>query len=479
MELDVSILSRIQFAFTVSFHIIFPSITIGLATLIAIWEGLWLKTGNPQYLQLAKFWIKPFAITFGMGVVSGIVLSYEFGTNFSKFSEIAGAVLGPLMAYEVLTAFFLEAGFLGVMLFGWQRVSAKMHFFATVTVAIGTWISAFWIIAANSWMQTPQGHQIIDGKFEVVSWLEVIFNPSMPYRLVHMLLAAFITATFVVMATHAWYLRKGQHKEFGRKGLSMMLWFALVLTPLQAWVGDLHGLNVKEHQPVKLAAMEGIWAEKEANVPLLLFALPDMKAEKNHYELAIPGVASLILTHDWHGELQGLKSVPAEDRPNVPMVFFSFRIMVGIGMLMIAVALLGAFLRWRGTLYQSNWFLWPVSFMAPTGIIAVLAGWYVVEIGRQPWIIYGLVRTSDIVSPLPAERVLFSLTLFVLTYSLLFAVYLYFMRKLIKKGPAPIDHLEQQRIGVKASGYALSFTKALATDADVPTHLDTDKKGAN
>ncbi|WP_337879525.1 cytochrome ubiquinol oxidase subunit I [Rheinheimera sp.] len=466
MELDVALLSRLQFAFTVSFHIIFPSITIGLATLIAIWEALWLKTGNPQYLQLAKFWIKPFAITFGMGVVSGIVLSYEFGTNFSKFSELAGAVLGPLMAYEVLTAFFLEAGFLGVMLFGWQRVSAKMHFFATVTVAIGTWISAFWIIAANSWMQTPQGHQWVDGKLEVASWLEVIFNPSMPYRLSHMLLAALITATFVVMATHAWYLKRGEHQEFGRKGLSMMLWFALVLTPLQAWVGDLHGLNVKEHQPIKLAAMEGIWPESETSVPLLLFALPDMKNETNHAEIALPGVASLILTHSWHGELQGLKSVPAADRPNVPLVFFSFRIMVGIGVLMIGVALLGNYLRYRGTLYQAHWFLTPVSWLAPAGVIAVLAGWYVVEIGRQPWLVYGLIRTSDVVSPLPAERVLFSLTLFVLAYSLLFGVYLYFMRKLIKKGPAPLELLQQQRIGVKASGYALSFTKQLADESE-------------
>jgi len=464
MDLDVALLSRLQFAFTVSFHILFPSVTIGLATLIAIWEGLWLKTGNPQYLQLAKFWIKPFAITFGMGVVSGIVLSYEFGTNFSKFSEIAGAVLGPLMAYEVLTAFFLEAGFLGVMLFGWQRVSTKMHFFATVTVAIGTWISAFWIIAANSWMQTPQGHQLVNGKFEVVSWFEVIFNPSMPYRLAHMLLAALITGTFVVLATHAWYLKQGQHQDFGRKGLSMMLWFALVLTPLQAWVGDLHGLNVKEHQPIKLAAMEGIWPEKEQQVPLLLFALPDMKNETNHAEIAIPYLASLILTHSLDGELTGLKSVAPEDRPNVPMVFFSFRLMVGIGVLMILVAVVGNWLRWRGSLFQSRWFLAPVSMMAPLGVIAVVAGWYVVEIGRQPWLIYGLVRTRDVVSDLPAERVLFSLLLFICCYSLLLGVYMYFMRKLIKKGPATLEQLAQQRIGVKASGYALSFTKKLADD---------------
>lgn len=459
MDLDAALLSRLQFAFTVSFHIIFPSITIGLATLIAIWEGLWLKTANPVYLQLAKFWIKPFAITFGMGVVSGIVLSYEFGTNFSEFSRITGAVLGPLMAYEVLTAFFLEAGFLGIMLFGWQRVGPKLHFFATVVVAIGTWISAFWIIAANSWMHTPAGHIIVDGVFQVDSWWQVIFNPSMPYRFSHMLLAAFITATFVVLATSAWQLRHTAHKAMARKALSMTLWLALILTPLQAFVGDLHGLNVKQHQPVKLAAMEGIWPEREAGAPLLLFAIPDRAAEKNHFEIGIPKLASLILTHDPDGELMGLKAVPASERPNVAVVFFSFRVMVGIGLLMILVAVVGAYLRWRGSLYQSRWFLTVCSYLAPTGVIAVLAGWYVVEVGRQPWLVQGLVRTIDVVSPLPAERVLFSLLLFVVTYSLLFGVYLYFMRKLIKKGPPAIDQLAQQLIGVKAAGYAVALAK--------------------
>ncbi|MDX3772577.1 cytochrome ubiquinol oxidase subunit I [Chromatiaceae bacterium AAb-1] len=465
MELDAALLSRLQFAFTISFHILFPSITIGLATLIAIWEGLWLKTANPVYLQLAKFWIKPFAITFGMGVVSGIVLSYEFGTNFSEFSRVAGAVIGPLMAYEVLTAFFLEAGFLGIMLFGWQRVGPRLHFFATVTVAIGTWISAFWIIAANSWMHTPAGYELIDGVFHASSWFEVIFNPSMPYRLTHMLLAAFITATFVVMATSAWYLKQNREHAFARKGLSMTLWLALILTPLQAFVGDLHGLNVKEHQPVKLAAMEGIWPEKEQGAPLLLFAIPDKNAEKNHFEIAIPKLASLILTHDPDGELTGLTSVPPDQRPNVAVVFYSFRIMVGIGLLMIAVSIAGAWLRYRKTLYRSRWFLTLCSWMAPSGIIAVLAGWYVVEVGRQPWLVQGLIRTTDVISPLPAERVLFSLTLFVITYSLLFAVYLYFMRKLIRKGPPALDQLPQQLIGVKAAGYAVSWTKHLTHPA--------------
>ncbi|GAA3539540.1 cytochrome ubiquinol oxidase subunit I [Zobellella aerophila] len=459
MELDAAILSRIQFAFTVSFHIIFPSITIGLATAIAIWEGLWLKTRNPLYFQLAKFWIKPFAITFGMGVVSGIVLSYEFGTNFSKFSELTGPVLGPLMAYEVLTAFFLEAGFLGVMLFGWQRVSERLHFFATCVVAVGTWISAFWIIAANSWMQTPAGYEIIDGRFEATSWLEVVFNPSMPYRLMHMLLAALLTGTFVVAGVSAWYLRNNRDQDFAKKGLSMALWAALILAPVQALVGDYHGLTVKEYQPIKLAAMEGIWPEREASVPLLLFAVPDMENETNHFELKIPKLASLILTHSLDGELQGLKSVPADERPNVPLVFYSFRVMVGLGVLMIWVALLGLLLRRKERLYEHKGFLALVNLMIPAGVLATLAGWYVVEVGRQPWLVQGLVRTMDVVSPLPAERVLFSLTLFVLTYSLLLCVYLYFMAKLVRKGPPDREHLEQHLIGVNAPGFALEWVK--------------------
>jgi len=461
MEFDATMLSRIQFAFTVSFHIIFPSITIGLATLIAIWEGLWLKTNNPYYLQLAKFWIKPFAITFGTGVVSGIVLSYEFGTNFSRFSEITGPILGPLMAYEVLTAFFLEAGFLGVMLFGWQRVSAKMHYTATLVVAIGTWISSFWIIAANSWMHTPAGYEIVDGIFHVSSWFEVIFNPSMPYRLGHMLLATMITACFVVAGISAYYLLKKQHTVFAKKGLSMTMWFALVLTPLQAFVGDLHGLNVGQYQPIKLAAMEGIWPAWEESVPLLLFALPDMEAEKNNAEIGIPKLGSLILTHSFDGGVQGLKSVPPEDRPNVPLVFWSFRVMVAIGMGMIFIALFALVLRRKDRLYENKWFLGLTVSFTPMGVIAVLAGWYVVETGRQPWVVQGLLRTSDVASLLPPERVLFSLIMFVIIYSLLLGVYLYFMGKLIRKGPPKMEQLEQQLIGMKAPGYALAWVKNL------------------
>lgn len=458
-----ALLSRIQFAFTVSVHIMFPSMTIGLATLIAWWEAMWLKTKDPVYLQLAKFWIKPFAITFGMGVVSGVVLSYEFGTNFSTFSDIVGAVIGPLMAYEVLTAFFLEAGFLGVMLFGWQKVSPRLHFTATLTVAIGTWISAFWIIIANSWMHTPQGAELIDGRFVVQDWWAVIFNPSMPYRFTHMLLASFLTATFVVMATSAWQLRKNPDAAYAKKALSMTLGIALILAPLQAFVGDLHGLNVKEHQPVKLAAMEGIWPEKSTHVPLLLFAIPDQAAETNHASIGIPRLASLILTHSVDGELTGLTAVPPSDRPNVAMVFYSFRVMVGIGILMIIIACWGNWLRWRGRLYQHPRFLAVTPWMAPSGIIAVLAGWYVVEIGRQPWVVQGLIRTNDVVSPVPSEKVALSLLLFVTVYCVLIGVYVYFMRKLIHKGPPPLEDIHQFKVGHAAAGYAAALQHDAST----------------
>ncbi|REG79359.1 cytochrome bd-I ubiquinol oxidase subunit 1 apoprotein [Marinomonas pollencensis] len=458
---DSAMLSRIQFAFTVSFHIIFPSITIGLATLIAIWEGLWLKTHDPRYLQLAKFWIKPFAITFGMGVVGGIVMSYEFGTNFSKFSEIAGPVLGPLLAYEVLTAFFLEAGFLGVMLFGWQRVGRKVHFVSTLVVAIGTWISSTWIMAANSWMQTPQGYKMVDGVFHVDNWMQVIFNPSFPIRLTHMFLASMITASLLVAGVSAFYLLKKKHMNFSKKGLSMTMWMLLVLTILQVKVGDESGLEVKEHQPAKLAAIEGIWEAQESEVPLLLFAMPNMETEENDYALGIPHLGSLILTHTMDGSVTGLKAFPKEDRPYVPLIFWSFRVMVGLGMGMVAIALAALVLRRKGRLYENKWFLRAVTFFTPMGVVATIAGWYVAEVGRQPWVVYNLVRTADVVSPLPAERVLFSLTMFGVIYFLLSLVYLYFMRKLIRKGPPKMATLEKHLIGMNAPGYALAWVKNL------------------
>ncbi|EKE77128.1 cytochrome ubiquinol oxidase subunit I [Gallaecimonas xiamenensis] len=459
--MDVALLSRIQFAWTVSFHIIFPTMTIGLAVLIALWEGLWLKTRDPRYLQLAKFWIKPFAITFGSGVVTGIVLSYEFGTNFSEFSHLVGPVLGPLMTYEVLTAFFLEAGFLGIMLFGWQRVGEKLHFFATVVVAIGTVISAFWILAANSWMQTPAGYEFVNGQYIPADWFKVIFNPSFPYRLAHMLLATFLTASFLVAGISAWYLLKGRDQEFAKRGLSTALWVVLFLAPLQAWVGDEHGLNVKEHQPIKLAAMEGIWPATESHAGLRLFAWPDEEAETNHFEVEVPYLASLILTHSFDGELQGLKSVPPEDRPPVKPVFFSFRVMVGLGLLMVVMAFWANWRRRGGKLWEDRFTLRVLTWMTPAGLVATLAGWYVVEIGRQPWLVNGLVRTEQVVSDLPVERVALSLGLFVVTYLLLSWAFLHFYRKLIRKGPPDMAKLEKQLIGMEAPGYALNWVREL------------------
>lgn len=435
---DSAMLSRIQFAFTVSYHIMFPTITIGLSLYMAFMEGMWLKTKNPAYLQQVKFWAKPFAITFGMGVVSGVVLSYEFGTNFSKFSEVVGPVLSPLLAYEVLTAFFLEAGFLGIMLFGWNRVTPKVHFIATCTVAAGTVMSSFWILAANSWMHTPAGYEIIDGVFHVTSWMEVIFNPSFPYRLVHMLLATFLSASLLFAGVNAYYLLKKQHLEFAKIGFSTAMIAIVILAPLQILAGDFHGLNVAHNQPVKLAAMEAVW-ETEKGAPLVLFAWPDQEAEKNKFEISIPKVASLLITHDIEGEIPGLNEVAAHDRPPVPVVFYAFRIMLGLGGLMLLLGLAGLYARKKGTLYESKPLLLFSVVMIPAGVIATLAGWYVVEVGRQPWLVQGLVRTMDVVSPLPAQSVAFTLALFVTVYTTLFFTYLYFLRKLILKGPMSIE----------------------------------------
>ncbi|WP_018691230.1 cytochrome ubiquinol oxidase subunit I [Algicola sagamiensis] len=452
--MDAAILSRAQFAFTVSYHILFPTLTIGLALYIAIMEGAWLKTRKQIYLQQAKFWLKPFAITFGMGVVSGIVLSYEFGTNFSKFSEQAGAVIGPLMSYEVLSAFFLEAGFLGIMLFGWDKVSERVHFAATATVAVGTMISAFWILSANSWMQTPQGVEWTATGPVVLSWWEVIFNPSFPYRLTHMLMASFITTGFVIAGVSAYLTIK--HREFSFFSLKFAIIALAFLTPLQAYIGDLHGLNVKEHQPIKVAAMEGIW-ETEKGAGLRLFAIPDQEKEMNHFEIKIPHLASLILTHKLDGEIQGLKSVPKEDRPPVAVVFYSFRIMVGLGILMILTAWISLwFIRKKDTQLPKRLRQW-LMLMIPSGFIATLAGWWVVEVGRQPFLVYGHIRTHDVISDLPPSHVAFTLFLFITVYTLLFGVYLYFMRKVIRKGPS---QLAEDQIKVSLQHLAMKGDQA-------------------
>ncbi|MCW7760296.1 cytochrome ubiquinol oxidase subunit I [Photorhabdus luminescens] len=429
-------LARIQFAFTVSFHIIFPAITIGLASFLAVLEGLWLKTRNTDYKALYHFWSKIFAVNFGMGVVSGLVMAYQFGTNWSFFSNFAGSITGPLLTYEVLTAFFLEAGFLGVMLFGWNRVGEKLHFFATLMVALGTLISTFWILASNSWMQTPQGHEIINNQVVPIDWLAVIFNPSFPYRLAHMSTAAFLASAFFIAASAAWHLLKGNDSTAMKKMLSMSMWMILIIAPLQALIGDAHGLNTLKHQPAKVAAMEGHWENLPGEAtPLILFGIPDMEREETRYAVKIPYLASLILTHSIDKQVPALKEFPPEDRPNALMVFWSFRVMVGLGVLMIIAGFWGLWLRYKKRLYQSKAFLRFIFLMAPSGLIAILAGWFTTEIGRQPWVVYGLLRTKDAVSAHGEIHMSISLLLFIAVYSSVFGVGYVYMMKLIRKGP--------------------------------------------
>lgn len=444
--LDAFHLARIQFAFTVSFHIIFPAITIGLASFLALLEGLWLKTKEPSYLSLYQFWIKIFAVNFGMGVVSGLVMAYQFGTNWSGFSQFAGSITGPMLTYEVLTAFFLEAGFLGIMLFGWNKVGRKLHFFATCMVALGTLISTFWILSSNSWMQTPQGYAIENGVVVPVDWLQVVFNPSFLYRLLHMSIGAFLASALFIASCAAWLLLKGQNTAPVRKMFSMALWLVLIIAPIQAFVGDAHGLNTLEHQPAKIAAIEGHWdnATKEAT-PLILFGIPDMAEEKTKYAIEIPYLGSLILTHSLDKQIPALKSFAPEDRPNSSIIFWSFRVMAGLGMLMICLGLLSVILRKKKRLYHSPLFLRFALLMGPTGLIAILAGWFTTEIGRQPWVVYGLQRTKDAVSAHGDIQMSLSLLAFILVYFSVFGIGYFYMVHLMKKGPVVLksDQLTQ------------------------------------
>jgi cytochrome bd ubiquinol oxidase subunit I len=441
-ELTALDLARTQFGFTIAFHIIFPAITIGLASYLAVLEACWLRTHQQLYRDLYFFWSKIFAVNFGMGVVSGLVMAYQFGTNWSYFSEFAGSVTGPLLAYEVLTAFFLEAGFLGVMLFGWNRVGPTLHFVSTVMVALGTLMSATWILASNSWMQTPQGYQIVDGRVVPTDWLQVIFNPSFPYRLVHMSVAAFLATALLVGASAAWHLLRGNDQPAIRKMLSMSLWMLLLVAPLQAVIGDFHGLNTLEHQPAKIAAIEGHWENSDSpGEPLILFGLPDMEREETRFAFAIPRLGSLILTHSWDGRLPALKQYAPQDRPNSTVVFWTFRVMVGLGILMIGVGIWSAWLRWRGKLWHCRPFLRLLVWMGPSGVIALLAGWFTTEIGRQPWTIYGLLRTADAVSAHGAVQLSITLLLFVLVYSAVFGMGIVYLLRLIRIGPVP--HTDQ------------------------------------
>jgi cytochrome d ubiquinol oxidase subunit I len=440
-------LARVQFAFTVSAHIIFPAFTIGLASFLAVLNALWLWKGEPVYLRLFDYWKTIFAVVFGMGVVSGIVMSYQFGTNWSVFSDKAGPVVGPLMGYEVLSAFFLEAGFLGVMLFGRKRVGEGVHMAATAIVAVGTLFSAFWILSVNSWMQTPAGYGVNEaGQFVPLDWWAVIFNPSFPYRLVHMVLAAYLTTAFVVGGVGAWHLIRSPDSAGVRVMFSMAMWMALAVTPLQIVAGDAHGLNTLEHQPAKIAAMEGHYeGYPQGGAPLILFGLPDDKAEVTRWKVEIPWLGSLILTHSLDKPLKGLKDFPPEDRPKAALIFWTFRIMVAVGFAMLGLGLWAGWARWRGRLYAARWLHVAAVALAPSGFLAVLCGWITTEVGRQPFTVYGLLRTADSASPLQAGAVGASLVAFVLVYFFVFGAGTLYVLRLMSLRPR--DRIETEEIG--------------------------------
>ncbi|MHB1214540.1 MAG: cytochrome ubiquinol oxidase subunit I [Thiobacillus sp.] len=447
MELDAVFLSRLQFAFTLGFHIIFPVLTLGLAPFLVLLEVLWLRTGAEVYMRLYRYWVRLFSLVFGMGVVTGVVLSFEFGTNFAGFSRATGNVLGPLLAYEVMMAFFLEAGFLPVMLFGWARVGVRLHLLATCMVALGSVLSAFWVLAANSWMHTPAGFALHAGVFTPVNWWQIVFNPSLPYRFSHMLMASLLTGAFVVAGVSAWRLLRRNQDPDARRAFSLALGAAAVFSVSQIVLGDLHGLQVQRDQPVKVAAMEALWHTREG-APFVVFALPDMAAATNRHALEIPYAASLLLKHDPHGVVLGLDQVAADKRPPVPTVFFAFRIMVGIGFFLLAVALTGLVLRWRGALYSRRWFLRLCMASGPLGLVAVIAGWVATEVGRQPWVVQGMLTTADAATPLPVSSVAFSLSLFVALYATLLSAFLYFFMHLVAKGvedelPEPVRSMRR------------------------------------
>jgi cytochrome d ubiquinol oxidase subunit I len=431
MTLDTVTLSRLQFAFTIAYHIMWPAYSIGIAGFIVLLNGLWLRTGKTVYRELMRFWIRLFALGFVMGVVTGVVLSYEIGANWSGFSRITGNVTGPLLMYEALTAFFLEGGFIGIVLFGEARVGRRLHFFSCCMVTLGTLLSAFWVLAANSWMQTPRGAALGKDKiFHVDDWASVIFNPSFPYRFAHMVCASYITGVFVVAGVSAIFLLRKSKREFAEPGLSLAMWIALFLVPLQMLLGDQHGQNTRQYQPMKLAAIEARW-DTASSVPLTLFAWPDQKTATNLWAINVPYLGSLILTHSWHGGIRGLKEVPPQDRPYVPIVFFAFRAMVGIGVLLLSLSIIGAYLRWRGRLFTERWFLVALVIASPLSFIAIISGWIVTEAGRQPWVVYGALRTADAASQLVAADVGVTTILFIIVYTFLLAGFLWFFLRTI------------------------------------------------
>ncbi len=433
---SAELLARFQFAFTVSFHIVFPAFSIGLANYLAVLNALWLKTGDQTYLTLFEYWKKIFAVAFGMGVVSGIVMSYQFGTNWSVFSDKTGPILGPLMAYEVLSAFFLEAGFLGIMLFGRKRVGDKLHMFATAVVAIGTLMSATWILSVNSWMQTPVSYSINKaGQFVPEDWWAIVFNPSFPYRLVHMVLAAFLTTALVVGAVGAWHLLKDRRHKPARVMFSMAMWMAVLVTPVQIFAGDLHGLNTLEHQPVKIMAMEGHFDSYPDGAPLILFGIPNEAEKRIDFAIEIPKLSSLILKHDLNAPLAGLDTIDDKDEPPVAIVFWSFRIMIALGFAMLGLGMWSLWARWRKVLYRDSWLHMAAVAMGPTGFVAVLAGWVTTEVGRQPFTVYGLLRTSDSLAPIAAPAVATSLIAFIIVYFFVFGAGVFYIMRMMSKPP--------------------------------------------
>ncbi len=435
MTLDPVLLSRLQWAWVISWHILLPAFTVGLASYIVVLEGLAFFTGRDIWLRISAFWTRIFAVSFGMGVVSGIVMPFQFGTNWSRFTDATAAVLSPLLAYEGLMAFFLEASFLGVLLFGRRLVPAWAHFFAAVMVAFGTLLSSFWILATNSWMQTPQGYKLVDGRFEPVDWLAIIFNPSFPYRLLHTVTAFYITTAFVVMGVGAWLLRRQRAPDDARMMIRMALDLLIVLVPLQMFLGDQHGLNTLEYQPAKLAAIEGRYDTVDP-VPLTVFGIPDDAHATMHDDVEIPDLGSLILTHSWSGRIKGLKEWPPDQRPPVGPPFFCFRIMVAIAFIMLFVVAAGQVMRWRRRLWQSSRFLWLLQYTAPLGFIAVICGWITTEVGRQPWTVYGLLRTADSVSPsLTGTDVVISFVCYVAVYLIMYPTGIAVMAALVRSGP--------------------------------------------
>ncbi len=434
--MDTVLLSRIQFGVTTLFHILFPALTIGLSFYLVVVELFWMITKEELYYRIYRYWVKFFAVNFGVGVVTGIVLEFEFGTNFSRFSQAAANVISPLLAFEVMTAFFLESGFLGIMLFGWKRVSRGMHFLATVLVAAGTIISSFWILAANSWMQTPAGYALVGGKFMVIDFRAAIFNPSTLVRMAHMTVAGLETSVFVVAGVSAWYLLKDTYASLFRRSAAIALVMAALFAPLQMIIGDLSGRLVYRHQPAKLAALESHWETNTAGgAPFALLAIPDQEHERNLFEISIPHGLSLLATHSLDGKVPGLKEFARENRPNVPLLFVSFRVMVGIGTVLFLV-MIWAFVLWKkGALFENRRFLWTLLIIHPLGFLAVETGWISTEAGRQPWLVYNLMRTASGISPVPAGNVLWSLSLFLIIFAAIGSIYSYFVMKMIRQGP--------------------------------------------